>query len=516
MNKQFTPLRLLLFNKINTQNVILSEGWKHNHQELIQIVSINSLEEAKTALQRSTFDALLVVLPEITSGIKPKLQKFRVHSPYFPLILLVEKKPVNTPSFYKTFDFPILSMKPSQTQDEFSSDLYHLILQTQMQLREKKQIDQLTMLDHLEGAMYPSEEEMARASIDNCRKFSQSEAAYAILLDQDKQIFQYFVSGLDKVQAEVHLQHPLLQEIIQNAIERKQSILYPMQETDFAASPISRCLAFPVLENDNLHCVLVLINKITPYLEEDILYLKLATAKIWGNMRRSQSNEAMQQRIQELETINRISTTLRQANSLNSLLDSFLNEILSTMNTDVGALLLYNEQTKMLDTCSARGWINTIHDIQIHIDQGISGKVFRSGAPIITPEFKSHPDLHPDAIDRFTEGWGGVCYPILSSHKPIGVFFLSVKLPRVLNQHELQLLSTLTEIAGNTIQRMQLYADLEKANENLKWEDEQLINLMDTLNKDRELFSTTLMEIGEGVITLDEQNVSPSSIMKQS
>ncbi len=64
----------------------------------------------------------------------------------------------------------------------------------------------------------------------------------------------------------------------------------------------------------------------------------------------------------------------------------------------------------------------------------------------------------PESIrTRIPAGMGGVCMPLQAAGSIIGVMFINVSLPRVLNPLELRVLNTLASIGGNAINRTNLH-----------------------------------------------------------
>jgi len=83
--------------------------------------------------------------------------------------------------------------------------------------------------------------------------------------------------------------------------------------------------------------------------------------------------------------------------------------------------------------------------------------VFSSGKVHISREFRFDPQADPQAVQYVPAGWGGACVPIRSAEAIAGVLFVAVELPRELSASEVQLVSTISEMAGTAIQRMSLH-----------------------------------------------------------
>jgi HD-GYP domain-containing protein (c-di-GMP phosphodiesterase class II) len=92
----------------------------------------------------------------------------------------------------------------------------------------------------------------------------------------------------------------------------------------------------------------------------------------------------------------------------------------------------------------------------------VAGRVFRSGEVLLIDRFPDEPDVAADLSIEAANGWGGVGVPIRTSAQTIGAIIVGVPLPRKIEPAQIQLLTTLAEIAGNAIHRAQLYDQSEE------------------------------------------------------
>ena len=167
-------------------------------------------------------------------------------------------------------------------------------------------------------------------------------------------------------------------------------------------------------------------------------------------------------RLTELEAVNRISTALRVAQTAEQMLPLLLDETLKILNSDSGVIWLYNEDSSILEQVEARGWFTQVHEAPVSPNDGIAGMVFASGNPIISGEFASDDRTRAATRRQIPPGWGGACAPIRTGSEIIGVLFVSVQLPRQMNRGDVDLLTTITEIAGNAIHRSRLYEQSQR------------------------------------------------------
>jgi len=171
--------------------------------------------------------------------------------------------------------------------------------------------------------------------------------------------------------------------------------------------------------------------------------------------------EETRRRLEELEVVSRVSFALRSIQNPDSMLPTLMQEVLKVMNTDAAAIWLYNPATDELDKKIASGWQAEVNLHHLRPNEAIAGYVYRTGEVHIIQEFPFDPYAHPSLASQVGAGWGGVAVPIRTSAQTIGVMIVSLRLPRKVEPPQIQLLTTLSEIAGNAIHRAQLYAQSE-------------------------------------------------------
>ncbi|HVM72317.1 MAG TPA: GAF domain-containing protein, partial [Anaerolineales bacterium] len=161
-------------------------------------------------------------------------------------------------------------------------------------------------------------------------------------------------------------------------------------------------------------------------------------------------------RLKEMEAVNKISTGLRLAQSLQEMLPKLMDETLLVLDTDTGAIWLFDPERRKLRQVIGRGWCLNAAQLELERGESFLGNV-------LTTEdvyFSSDVAMDPNAIDALRQlapkRWSAVCVPIRTELEVIGVFMVSTPLPREFTGEDARLLVTLTEIAGNAIHRMRL------------------------------------------------------------
>ena len=168
------------------------------------------------------------------------------------------------------------------------------------------------------------------------------------------------------------------------------------------------------------------------------------------------------QRLNELETVSRISVALRSANKLAEILPIFLDETLSILKTSSGAIAIYDEITNQFETHIYRGWFRNMKSHLPPIRKGISGQVLRTGKTHFIADYASDPLVSPETQHLIPAKWGGACFPIHAGDLVTGIYYISVEHPRQLSNEEIILLETLADLLGVAIQRTRLREKAQK------------------------------------------------------
>jgi len=168
-----------------------------------------------------------------------------------------------------------------------------------------------------------------------------------------------------------------------------------------------------------------------------------------------------QRRIKELEIINRVSSSLRVAQSLDEMLPILLNETLELVNTHHGSIWLYDNSNNLLVQRIKSGAESNLKRTSLMPTQGISGHTFTTGERYIASDIKNDPLLFEENRESMAPGLGGCYIPIQSTAGPVGVLVVLVETGRQISD-EINLLGILAEITGNAIHRSQLYEQSQK------------------------------------------------------
>jgi len=175
---------------------------------------------------------------------------------------------------------------------------------------------------------------------------------------------------------------------------------------------------------------------------------------------RVEMEHVLKRRLGELEALYSVSSSLRSAETVEEMLSMLLDETLKAFETNVGAILLYDDDRKLLRHLVTRGWFRELQDISLKQGEGITGMVFNTGEPYVSEEFST--DQNFKYPDRVPEGWGGASIPINVDRQIIGTLTLAVPLPRKITPDNLKLLLSLGDMAGTAVHRITLHEEAVK------------------------------------------------------
>ena len=208
---------------------------------------------------------------------------------------------------------------------------------------------------------------------------------------------------------------------------------------------------------------------------------------------RVRSQEEIKKRLGELESVSQISKAIRQASTLKEMLPLLLGTILDMLHADDGAIWLFDPATNELQLAFSKRSSGEIAGRSTSSEitgNGINGFAFASRHPYIARDYQQESSL-PEAVRQsIPAGLGGAAIPIRAGQSVIGTIELNVHLPRQLTPDEIHLLTILSEIAGNAIQRITLHQQTER----------RLQQLTALSNIDRVISSTADIHLSLGLL----------------
>lgn len=168
------------------------------------------------------------------------------------------------------------------------------------------------------------------------------------------------------------------------------------------------------------------------------------------------------QRLRELEAINHLSKTLRNANSSAEMVEALLSEAIELFGCGAGAVWLYEPSTLKLAPQAVVGWFREIQQEPLQPGEGLVGWVFDQGQPLWSAEFIQDERASIGFRQQAQAGWGGVVLPIASKEEVLGALVLGFPTERTLREDEIKILTAFCELAGNALQRARASEQIER------------------------------------------------------
>src|SRR6266487_2117887 len=117
-------------------------------------------------------------------------------------------------------------------------------------------------------------------------------------------------------------------------------------------------------------------------------------------------------RERELEAIASVSSTLREAKTLDEMLSRLLDQALTLVEGEAGSIWLYDPTNDIIELKIQRDWSNEYIGSSFKLGEGIPGLVVKLGKAIIAHEFRNDLQVSEENRHQMPLGIGGACVPL--------------------------------------------------------------------------------------------------------
>jgi len=226
---------------------------------------------------------------------------------------------------------------------------------------------------------------------------------------------------------------------------------------EFEADPFTTVVEVPMLYQDELIGVLGVAEtgSTRQFEQSEMRLMKISAGAAASVVRNARLFEETHRRLQELEAINAVSTALRVAQTLEAMLPILLEKTMNVVNAIMGSIWLYDSADDSLHQVASNG----IPPLTNHFKpgEGILGMVFSSVQPYFAPDWREDPLTSISVRSQIPKGLSCAYIPIRTAQSTIGVLTIGFHAPHEFQADQKHVLSTIAEIAGNAIHRMQLH-----------------------------------------------------------
>lgn len=169
----------------------------------------------------------------------------------------------------------------------------------------------------------------------------------------------------------------------------------------------------------------------------------------------------------DLQVMNDIITEINSKQDLQTMLQTICDYIMELLGCSAAGIMLYRPDLDLLQAVAQSGvYDSTKYYDRIRKNQGVTGKVWSSGEPLIIEDYQSWAGRIPDHPNRDVRSV--LCVPIHLDRSFIGVMtaLMSYK-NRVFGEEDLRRLTFLANHAASAIQKARLIESLEARNRDL-------------------------------------------------
>jgi len=165
----------------------------------------------------------------------------------------------------------------------------------------------------------------------------------------------------------------------------------------------------------------------------------------------------------DLKAISRLSAAVSGLSDLDAILRIGLDNVVRIMNGVAGGIMLIDEQTKTLSYRVYQGLSRKFAD-EMHLDvgEGLSGKVARTGKPIMMEDISNQPEVARKALIKMEGLRAYLCVPLKAKDRVFGVMNVVSKTPRHFTKRDMHLLHSIGDLLGVAVEQAKLQLELKE------------------------------------------------------
>ncbi|NCB37742.1 MAG: GAF domain-containing protein [Erysipelotrichia bacterium] len=215
----------------------------------------------------------------------------------------------------------------------------------------------------------------------------------------------------------------------------------------------------PIKNSGKVIAILSISNKISgvPFNDADLNLIEGISIEAAIAIKNARLWQDLERKVLELNTLHEVGKNLNLVFDINKLLELVLDLTATVLGgVKTSSVILYDEETDSLQVMHYKGSKNIASLQPIKPGEGIAGKVFTRGEPIIIN------DLSSSEPGSGVTGRSSICVPLRVKEKTIGVLSVSDKQSGdSFDNNDLNMLVTLAAQISVALYNAQLYEDLE-------------------------------------------------------
>ena len=205
------------------------------------------------------------------------------------------------------------------------------------------------------------------------------------------------------------------------------------------------------------------------YNESHRAVLETIAAQFASSIENARLFEETQQRLRELEILQRVTAALRKVRGIPEMLPIFVNYAARAVGAQAGLIFLLDEASS--DWVS-NGWITAEGEyiapdkveLRNRPGEGITGLVGERGELYITEDWRNDPlSVGPSGeTEQFEKFQSGIFLPFRVQDRVIGIMHLWYVSRHVFSESEKHLLTAIADMAGSSLQRERLHGETNR------------------------------------------------------
>lgn len=198
--------------------------------------------------------------------------------------------------------------------------------------------------------------------------------------------------------------------------------------------------------------------------QADVSLLTIVADQLATAIQKARLFEITRQRALELETLSIVSARLRAAHTMTDMLPIVLEHIVQAVHAAVGVVYLMDETGAYVVSRAVYPEGSYLMGLKHRLGQGVTGHVAQTGKIYIASNLQADPLLYrQDGENEYLNHLQtSVALPLQTEDHIIGVVHIGLAVGHDFSETELQLLTSLTDIAANALYRAQVMASLEE------------------------------------------------------
>ncbi|HEX2697712.1 MAG TPA: GAF domain-containing protein, partial [Anaerolineales bacterium] len=241
------------------------------------------------------------------------------------------------------------------------------------------------------------------------------------------------------------------------------------RSSKYQGFPVTSILGVPMLYSGELVGVLSVFNRAVGneqgtraslFTQHEADLLSLFANVAGGAVYSARLMDQTRRRLEELDALAKVSSALRTASTRNEMIPVILNQLREILHADSAIFTALNPDTHEIVVELAQGTLEVHTGLVIPPNEGLTARVIESRKVYVKSDFQSEPNVF--AAHLLKDVRSVMIAPLATQERAIGALWVTREeregiFPPPFAGHELNLMTSIADIAANAIQRASLH-----------------------------------------------------------